>query len=80
MKPREPAAWTDQWIRELSWRTLRRMLNEPFDADAASRYERSRQKRLEAELARRKREGGGGWVAEIARRNIQRKNVLEDGK
>jgi hypothetical protein len=65
---RPPAAWTNQWLRELSWRELRRM-NSFFleHGIPESGIERSRCFRLFAELARRKREGGGGWIAQAER-------------
>ena len=54
MSDRKPAAWTNQWIEDLSWRTLRKFTrwsraNPPKSGIAVSRC-----KRLEAELDRRK--------------------------
>lgn len=64
----KPARWTDQWLRELSWREVREM-NSSILRNGIPEYGilRSRCIRLQAEWARRKREGGGGWAA-VAKR------------
>lgn len=68
---KEPVAWSEKWLRRLSWREVRTM-NTQINNRAAqsilgrplpSGIERSRFRRLQKEWARRKREGGGGLAA-----------------
>lgn len=65
---REPAAWTNQWLRELPWRTVVKWnstivtLGIPTKGLLHSRF-----LRLQKEYARRKREGGGGLAAQMDR-------------
>jgi hypothetical protein len=64
---RAPAAWTDQWIRELSWREIQRIRRSLYGRPVPLGIVGSRMRRLEAEWERRKREGGGGWGAQVER-------------
>jgi hypothetical protein len=73
---RNPAAWTDQWIRELPGRHLKAM-RQCFDAEETG-IARSRQRRLEAEWERRKREGGGGWCATLEREQISKQQACKE--
>jgi len=62
---RKAAAWTNQWLRELSWReivTMRR-LSQLQDWSAATSLQRHRIDRLDKEWKRRKQEGHGGSLA-----------------
>ena len=64
----KPTAWTNQWIRELPWRTVRKINSDVLkDGLPSGGIERSRAIRVQAEWSRRKREGGGGLVAELER-------------
>jgi hypothetical protein len=60
---RKPSAWTNQWMRELPYRELKRMLAFPFD-DSWDALQKQRWLRLQDEWKRRKKEGRGGWAAE----------------
>lgn len=65
---RDPAAWTNQWMRELSWREIIR-INQSFMAyEPHNGIMRSRRRRLAAELKRRRKDGGGGFGAELDRK------------
>jgi hypothetical protein len=54
-------AWSNAWLRQLPWRELIRMCS--LSPDEAEGIQLARIRRLHQELARRKREGGGGWAA-----------------
>jgi hypothetical protein len=59
-------AWTDYWLRHLSWRELKRMMQPIYSFGIPCKgLIRSRCLRLQAELARRKREGFGGMCARL---------------
>ena len=66
---REPARWSNQWLREMPWRELIKLrqviaaLGVPIHGMI-----RSRCLRIESEWDRRKREGGGGLIAEMIRK------------
>lgn len=64
MTERKPAIWTNQWVRELPWRTLQKWRRQhKRDFPSLSITQQRRFVMLEREWIRRKREGGGGWAA-----------------
>jgi hypothetical protein len=64
LNKQQPAFWTDQWLRELSWSEVR-YWNSKILKLGVPLYGASRRRclRLQAEYARRKKEGGGGLTA-----------------
>jgi hypothetical protein len=75
---RTAMAWSNQWLREMSWRELqeihRAVLKHGIPVD---RLVASRLKRAEAEWARRKKEGGGGMAA--ARQQTKSDGIPQGG-
>ena len=61
----EMMVWSNQWLRERSWRTIQRYVRQfrNFDPLIDDSIYQSRRKRTFEEWARRKREGGGGLAA-----------------
>jgi hypothetical protein len=55
--------WTDRWMRALTWRELQRLIRHFREVPAESSLECSRERRLDAEMKRRRREGRGGWAS-----------------